>query len=125
MAQAAPNQEAIPVVNTGASLNSSPVLTVRSKIEGTLMRNGRPLVGARAYSYFAGENELISTAVVQADGSWVIDDLPQTGLYDVQFLGRGASTADWLFDIQAFVAEELDETPPDGTIVSGTIALES
>lgn len=109
----------IVAVESGATIFSAPAVTVKSEISGVFMREGSPVIGARAYAYYAGEDDLIASAAVDKDGSWKIDTLPTTALYDIRFLGRDSSPADWLYNIQAYVMEEVfDVTPPDNSMVA-------
>ena len=116
--------EVVPIAS-GATLVSTPATTVLSEITGMLLRNQKPLAGSIAYAYMAGETTLIGSSTVDKNGMWTIDTLPTSGLYDVRFGGLDTSPTDWLYDIQAYVPEELDETPPDGTALGGAIELEN
>ncbi len=112
------NPDVVPVPS-GPTIISVPAVTVRSEISGMLLRNSNPLYGVRVFAYYAGENDLISSCVVEKDGKWKIDDLPTTALYDIRFMGRGTTPSDWLYDIQAYVIEEqFDITPPDNSMVA-------
>ena len=109
-------------LDSGATIQSAPQLTGQNEIRGVFLRDGEPIIGARAYAYYAGEEDLLSSAVVQIDGTWRIIELPTTALYDIRFLGRDASPSDWLYDVQAYIFEEAyDVTPPISSAAAASL----